>query len=130
VLSLTVAVVAIAIFGVFVALAYRRRWQWTGLPAAGFSDNAVAQRPKTLWNWLELLGIPLALATLAFLLNDAQTQRELRRVASRSVVYRDENRSGWVVAVSCPVAFVASRVPERWARWENADRAGRVCFLG
>jgi transposase len=46
-----------------------------------------------------------------------------------SLTYRDENPLGWAGAFR-PVAFVASRVPERWARWENADRAGRVCSLG
>jgi uncharacterized protein YjbI with pentapeptide repeats len=78
--SLIIAAVGIVALGVFVALAYRRRWQWTGLPAA----DGVARQPKTLWNWLELLGIPVALAALAFLLNDAQTQRDQRREDQRA----------------------------------------------
>jgi hypothetical protein len=39
---------------------------------------------KTLWDWLQLLGIPVALAALAFLLNDAQTRRDQRREDQRA----------------------------------------------
>jgi uncharacterized protein YjbI with pentapeptide repeats len=39
---------------------------------------------KTLWDWLQLLGIPVVLATLAFLLNDAQSSRELQREDQRA----------------------------------------------
>jgi uncharacterized protein YjbI with pentapeptide repeats len=67
-------------FITFVVLAYRQHWQWTGLPAARSEPtDAEGSRPKTLWDWLQLLVIPLALAGLAFLLNSAQTDREQRR---------------------------------------------------
>jgi uncharacterized protein YjbI with pentapeptide repeats len=57
---------------VLIALAYRHGWRWTG-----FAD-------KTLWDWLQLLVIPIALAALAFLLNDAQSDREQRREDERA----------------------------------------------
>ena len=67
-------------FITFVVLAYRQHWQWTGLPAARSEPtDAEGSRPKTLWDWLQLLVIPLALAGLAFLLNSAQTDRQQRR---------------------------------------------------
>ena len=91
--------VAVALGGVvgFVSLAYRRRWQWTGLPAAGAEGDVGVHRPaKTLWDWLHLLGIPVALAALAFLLNAAQTrrdqQREDRRVVQQRTAAADAER--------------------------------------
>jgi uncharacterized protein YjbI with pentapeptide repeats len=79
------ALVLVAVGG-FVALAYCRRWEWTGLPAArGVGEDSVVERPaKTLWDWLQLLGIPVVLAALAFLLNDAQSSRDQQREDQRA----------------------------------------------
>lgn len=52
------------------------------------SSGAEDRPTKTLWDWLQLLGIPVALATLAFLLNDAQSSREQRREAKRETQQR------------------------------------------
>jgi len=80
---------AFVAFGVFVTLAYRRGWQWTGLPTAPGTSTGAEDRPaKTLWDWLQLLGIPVALAALAFLLNDAQSSREQLREDQRAVHQR------------------------------------------
>jgi uncharacterized protein YjbI with pentapeptide repeats len=74
-------------FSVVVMLAYRREWQWTGLPAArGVGGNADDRPAKTLWDWLQLLGIPLALASLAFLLNAAQSSREQQHEDQRATL--------------------------------------------
>jgi uncharacterized protein YjbI with pentapeptide repeats len=88
--SLVIAGLTVAVVGVFVALAYQRRWQWTGLPAVHVpgDDGAVERRAKTLWDWLQLLGIPVALATLAFLLNRAQSSRDERREDQRAAQQR------------------------------------------
>jgi hypothetical protein len=76
-------------FGAFVVLAYRRRWQWTGLPARAAPDNKAGEwRAKTLWDWLQLLGIPVVLVALAFLLNEAQSSRELQREDQRAAQQR------------------------------------------
>jgi uncharacterized protein YjbI with pentapeptide repeats len=78
--TMLLAAAAFAIFGVLVLLAYAFRWQWTGLPAFDAEGDGAGGRPaKTLWDWLQLLGIPVALAALAFLLNNAQTRREQQR---------------------------------------------------
>jgi uncharacterized protein YjbI with pentapeptide repeats len=75
--SLFMAAVGFVAFGVFIALAYRQQWHWTGLPAPREEDEGGSgQSAKTLWDWLQLLGIPVALAALAFLLNNAHTQRD------------------------------------------------------
>jgi hypothetical protein len=60
-----------------IALGYRRRWAWTGFIAG---DG----RPRTLWDWLGLLVIPLALAALGFALSAAQTERDNRRDDARA----------------------------------------------
>jgi hypothetical protein len=85
---LVVALLAIAVFGVFVVCAYWQGWQWTGMPARRSSGNAAERPAKTLWDWLQLLGIPVALAALAFMLNDAQTRRDERREDQRAVQQR------------------------------------------
>jgi hypothetical protein len=72
----------------FVVLAYRREWHWTGLPAAPGVGDAEDRPAKTLWDWLQLLGIPLALASLAFLLNAAQSGREQQREDQRATRQR------------------------------------------
>lgn len=83
---------------VFIVLAYVRRWRWTGFAAEGRStvDDEQFQPAKTLWDWLQLLVIPLALAVLAFLLNNSQTNREQRRederAARQSVIAADAAR--------------------------------------
>jgi uncharacterized protein YjbI with pentapeptide repeats len=68
-------VVVIAIVG---GLGYRRNWHWTGLPGSpgdGTSENP-SREPKTLWDWMQLLIVPLVLAVAAFGLNAAQADRQ------------------------------------------------------
>ena len=79
-----VAGVAVVALLVFIALAYRLHWQWTGLPAPRADDEGSGRSAKTLWDWLQLLVIPLALAALAFLLNNAQALREQDREDERA----------------------------------------------
>lgn len=67
-------------FVALIVLGYRRGWPWTGLPETRRvrEDDEEVVPGKTLWDWLELLLIPLVLAALAFLLNSAQTERDQR----------------------------------------------------
>ena len=55
--------------GAFTLLAYRRGWQWTGFTAVA-SDEPEERSGKTLWDWMQLLIVPLALAAAAFLACD------------------------------------------------------------
>ena len=75
---------------VLIVLAYRRRWRWAGFAEVrrDRTDGAEVQPAKTLWDWLQLLVIPLALAALAFLLNSAQSSREQRREDERAARQR------------------------------------------
>jgi hypothetical protein len=68
-LSASFTLVVLALM-VLVVLAYRRQWHWTGLTEIRRPANAdeVVRPAKTVWDWLQLIVIPLALAGLAFLL--------------------------------------------------------------
>jgi uncharacterized protein YjbI with pentapeptide repeats len=58
-------------------------WGWTGL--TGYSPPTPQyQRGKTLWDWLQLLVIPLMLAIGGFWLNQIQKDREQRAINERA----------------------------------------------
>jgi uncharacterized protein YjbI with pentapeptide repeats len=72
----------------FIGLAYRAGWSWTGF---------VGTQPKTLWDWLLLLLVPVGLAVVVFALNDAQNGRERRRAeheAARARAVEVDRRRG------------------------------------
>lgn len=77
-LAWLVGVAAVVVLAIFVAFAYRRQWHWTGF--AGGEDRPA----KTLWDWLQLLLIPLAVAGLVFFLNRSQSDREQTREDQRA----------------------------------------------
>jgi hypothetical protein len=60
-----------------------------GVGQRGKATDKDFQPAKTLWDWLQLLVIPLALAGLAFLLNQSQTDREQRREDQRAARQRE-----------------------------------------
>jgi hypothetical protein len=80
------ALIGVLAVGAFVVVAYRRRWRWAGLAAdAGDGTPTAPARPaKTLWDWLQLLIIPLVLALAAFALNAMQAAREAKREDRRA----------------------------------------------
>ena len=83
---LVVAAAAVA----FTVVAYRRDWQWTGLPADP-GDGTPESRPrpaKTLWDWLQLFIVPLVLALAAFGLNAAQVDRDRKQEQRRAAQER------------------------------------------
>jgi uncharacterized protein YjbI with pentapeptide repeats len=83
--------VLIALIGsiALIRLAYRRKWRWTGF----YSPTGEA---RTLWDWLQLLIVPLALAVFGFGLTVAQSERdkaqEERRVAADRALADDDAR--------------------------------------
>lgn len=88
-LAAGLVVVAAFAFAALVVLAYRRKWQWTGLPAAPAARIGAEERPaKTLWDWLQLLGIPIVLASLAFWLNTSQNHRTQEHEDQRAMRQR------------------------------------------
>lgn len=62
---------------------YALGWQWTGMGEFQISvpSDRVYQRQKTLWDWLDLLIVPAALAGGALWLNRSQQRRE-REIAT------------------------------------------------
>jgi len=87
---LVVLIVGAVAAAVVVALAYKRQWRWTGLPADPGDEKA--RRPpspaKTLWDWLQLFVVPLVLAVAAFALNASQQSRQQRQEDKRAASER------------------------------------------
>ncbi|CAA9448099.1 Phage pentapeptide repeat family protein (ACLAME 560) [uncultured Rubrobacteraceae bacterium] len=75
--------------GVVVVLVggYYGEWGWTGF-ARREAEPEGTMAMKTLWDWQELLLVPLALALAGWWLNRVQTERETR--AQRHVKERDD----------------------------------------
>jgi uncharacterized protein YjbI with pentapeptide repeats len=73
----------------FVYVAYQGRWEWTGFVARRVSDEAKPSTQKTLWDWLDLLLIPIVLVVAGAVINDAQSQRELDRAAEQRALEVD-----------------------------------------
>lgn len=62
--------VALAVLAAVVVTGYLQpKWSWTGLRDDG-------RRPRTLWDWLGLLIIPLVIGAGGYLINQAQTSRD------------------------------------------------------
>src|SRR5215470_14841031 len=68
-LLVTGIIVLLVVVGVLIWASYANKWS-----GAGFSE-------KTVWDWLQLLIIPFALAIIALLFNRAERKNE-QRVAS------------------------------------------------
>lgn len=78
----TVLISLAALLVVLVILGYIFNWGWTGLgPYISPTKDSNFQRGKTLWDWLQLLIIPLALAIIAILFNRAERKNE-QKIAS------------------------------------------------
>jgi uncharacterized protein YjbI with pentapeptide repeats len=73
--GVTLVVVVLAII-MIVAFGYVGKWQWTGLPAT------VKDGPKTLWDWFDLLIIPLVLAVGAWWFRKGE--EDLARMSRKS----------------------------------------------
>ena len=96
---LALSVVLVAVVG-FVGVAYLRRWEWTGFvaqrPHEGGDSKPAGAAQKTLWDWLQILIVPVVLAAAAFALNDAQSRRQERqehvRAARERAISADNRR--------------------------------------
>ncbi len=82
ILLAVIAIVAICL-AVFIRQSYARNWGWTGLPARSGDKTSkeTALPAKTLWDWLELLIVPLVLVLAAFAFNSSEAAREQRQDA-------------------------------------------------
>jgi hypothetical protein len=91
------AVVIIVLLIVFVWAVYKFGWGWTGF-AGGYSkitkksttEDTEYLASKTLWDWMQLLLVPIILAIGGFWLNQIQKNREERTTQRRA---DDEQRA-------------------------------------
>jgi hypothetical protein len=77
----------------FVTVAYRRKWRWTGFVGAQLHEDQLGSPTRKLWDWLQLLVVPLTLAGAAVAFNYVQNkhdqQREDRRVVAQMRVAKE-----------------------------------------
>src|SRR5438045_1609856 len=69
--EVAIIIVLLAV-GIVISLGYWLKWNWTGFPT------------KTLWDWLQLLFVPIILAIGGFWLNQLQKSREERTTEQRA----------------------------------------------
>src|SRR5688572_26028018 len=97
-ISLGLFLVAGVGIGVIVVLVggYYWEWGWTGLPRRKVEPEGIMAM-KTLWDWQELLLVPLALALAGWWLNRVQKKRdqksEERRTERETRVQADRART-------------------------------------
>jgi len=73
---MTFFIIALVVLAAIVVTGYLQPgWSWTGL-----RDDS--KKPKTLWDWLGLLIIPLVIAAGGYAINEAQASREKKKAAA------------------------------------------------
>jgi hypothetical protein len=76
-------VATVVVVGLLVVLGYGQEWTGFGRSVEQVGDNRDLRRAKTLWDWLQLLVVPVALAILGFWFNRVQREQELARQESQ-----------------------------------------------
>ncbi|GCE09780.1 pentapeptide repeat-containing protein [Dictyobacter aurantiacus] len=71
------------VFSAFVFAGYWYNWQWLGFNASIGPDVQQYQPAKTLWDWMQLLIVPVALAIGALLFNQAASKNEQKIAQQR-----------------------------------------------
>jgi hypothetical protein len=75
-------IAALAFLLIIVICGYLFKWPWTGLPRSDVPPNT--QPTKTLWDWLDLLIVPVVLAIGGYLFNNSQNQATQRAAERRA----------------------------------------------
>lgn len=74
-----IIVLLVVDIAVFIILGYVLKWKWTGFNQQTIGPSTSQYQPgKTLWDWLQLLFIPIALAIGGFWLNQIQGERDTK----------------------------------------------------
>ncbi|SRR5713226_4960231 len=73
---------------IFIICAYIFRLDWTGFNASQGPNVRQYQPTKTLWDWLQLLIVPVALSIVAYWFNRANSNIERRMTAQREKTER------------------------------------------
>lgn len=89
--SLIILVLLLSSF-LLTLIGYFKKWQWTGVLG---SKTPKDERPKTLWDWLEILIVPAVLALGGLYFTAAQEQRQTLLEQDRAEAARrlEERRS-------------------------------------
>lgn len=74
---------------IFVIYAYKFGLRWTGFNAFQGPNTQQYQPTKTLWDWLQLLIVPIVLSVAASWLNHQNSQLELRMTIERDKTEHD-----------------------------------------
>ena len=94
ILSALLLVVLVAFLAALIYFGYKL--PWTGFAEYSGSVSSRFDRPKSLWDWLDLLLVPLLLALGAWLLNRSARTREQeaeeRRVEEQQKIEEDRSR--------------------------------------
>jgi hypothetical protein len=74
-----------------IAGSYHYKWVWAGFSERRFvkAKDEEVREARTLWDWLQLLIIPAALASIAVLFNQVQADRDRTRADERARVDRE-----------------------------------------
>ena len=89
----TVLISLSALLVVLVILGYIFNWGWTGLgPYVPPTKGSNFQRGKTLWDWMQLLFIPVVLAVAGFWFNHRERDIEQQRVEADREISFDNQR--------------------------------------
>lgn len=89
---LRLVIVGVIVLGIvigFIYTGYRFNWPWTGF---GSETSEPKQHAKTLWDWLQLLIVPIMLAIGGFWLNQIQRGREQRTTEQQASLERELTR--------------------------------------
>ena len=86
-----IGIIVLAVVGAttVVILGYQMQWNWTGFNASTGPNVRQYQPTKTLWDWMQLLIVPIVLAIAVFLLNFAMNQNERAEAKRRNETERD-----------------------------------------
>ncbi len=74
---------------IFIIYAYKSGLEWTGFNASQGPDTQQYQPTKTLWDWLQLLIVPIVLSVAASWLNHQNSQLEQRMTIERDKTEHD-----------------------------------------
>jgi hypothetical protein len=104
--AVTVVIVVVGMLGiallVVLDLGYVFNWEWAGLGSyIPPSRDSNFQRGKTLWDWLQLLIVPLALAIIALVFQLVNTRRGSPRIRVKIHHSKKQKRAGGE-DTSCP----------------------------
>src|SRR5207249_3544489 len=80
--AIVLITLVIALFALIILGGYQFHWDWTGF-------NGDNKSGKTLWDWLQLLIVPVVLAVGGYLFNFTVSRNERQAAANRDKTERE-----------------------------------------